>query len=580
MQTLPAREIHFHGGRQMNQAIASGDSVVNKIVVPVVGVIVFQIGSVIFLWLGMHSIGVALGAAGVVLGIVTIGLLRSVLRPVKELRDSLAAMAGNEGDLSRRVEVQARGEMGELCSNYQRFVDQLREAFSDVRERTVRIAYDSTRLKKSIADSNISSERQEELSELISQASAETTSSLNEITDRTNAISELNSRNLTDAKVNFDDLVKVTEMFGRVRNLIIQFRDTVDNLGRNSENVQKSLSMVQDFSDQTNLLALNAAIEAARAGEMGRGFAVVADEVRTLAGKVREAAEEISTNIGEMAGLVDNTQKGTHEIDELTAETREVIERSSSQFEKLVQDFDGNHGQLIGISSAIEELSATNREVHERVQEIHALSGKIHGEMAQSDDVSVNLRGATEQTLEIVSRFKTGSGRFEEVLSAATEWRDHVQVAMEQLQADGVEMFDHNYRPIPDTKPEKFTVGYGPRFENEIQAFYDRCKERFPTTRYTLAVDLNGYIYVHHAAVSQPLSGDFNHDLLNSRNQRFFTDNENEIRRAKNTAPFLLQTYVRDTGEILCDLSLPIFIKGRHWGGFIMGFEPELIMSS
>lgn len=142
----------------------------------------------------------------------------------------------------------------------------MREAFGDVRKRTVRIAYDSTRLRKTIGDANRNAERQEELSELIAQSSAETTAALNDITDRTNAISELNTRNLDEARVNFDDLVKVTEMFGRVRNLIVQFRDTVDSLSRNSQSVQKSLSMVQDFSDQTNLLALNAAIEAARAG--------------------------------------------------------------------------------------------------------------------------------------------------------------------------------------------------------------------------------------------------------------------------------------------------------------------------
>lgn len=142
----------------------------------------------------------------------------------------------------------------------------MREAFGDVRKRTVRIAYDSTRLRKTIGDANRNAERREELSELIAQSSAETTAALNDITDRTDAISELNTRNLDEARVNFDDLVKVTEMFGRVRNLIVQFRDTVDSLSRNSQSVQKSLSMVQDFSDQTNLLALNAAIEAARAG--------------------------------------------------------------------------------------------------------------------------------------------------------------------------------------------------------------------------------------------------------------------------------------------------------------------------
>ena len=115
--------------------------------------------------------------------------------------------------------------------------------------------------------------------------------------------------------------------------------------------------------------------------------------------------------------------------------------------------------------------------------------------------------------------------------------------------------------------------------EREIQAFYDQCRDHFPSTKYMLAVDVNCYLYVHHKSVSQPLTGNPEHDLLHSRNQRFFKDNENEIRRAKNTAPFLLQTFVRDTGEVLCDLSLPIYVDGRHWGGLIMGFEPDLIIS-
>ena len=530
---------------------------------------------------GLQTVGLAFSAL-VLTAIVLLAwqMRRLTAGPVSEMADDMAAVTQGKGTLLRKMEVATGGEFGRLCSNYNDLTDNLANTFSDIRQRTVNIASDATRLRKAIQDASQRSSRQEELSQLIFRSSEESTLALNEVAQRTGEMSVLNSNNIEDARASSKELVGVNQMFGKVREHITDFRTTVSSLAQNSENVRTSLSMVQGFSEQTNLLALNAAIEAARAGEMGRGFAVVADEVRTLAGKVRDAAAEIGVNIGEMAGLVDRTQEGTREIDELTAETREVIERSTNQISKMVQDFESNHEQLVGVSAAIEELSTTNRGINARISEIHGLCSQIRVGMDEADKYSVSLRSSTEETLEVVSHFKAGTGNFEAVLAKASEWRDHIQQVMARLQSNGVDIFDQNYKPVNGTLPEKFIVAYGPALEREIQDFYDQCRDHFPGTRYSIAVDRNCYVYVHHKSVSQPLTGDPEHDLLHSRNQRFFKDNENEIRRAKNTAPFLLQTFIRDTGEILCDLSLPIHVNGRHWGGLIMGFEPNLITSA
>lgn len=539
-----------------------------------------HIASIWLMHSGMETLGLtisALALTAILLLAVKMGKLMAV--PVSEIADDMAAVTLGKGTLLRKMEVTSSGEFSRLCGNYNDLTENLAHTFSDIRQRTVNIASDATRLRKAIQDANQCSSRQEELSQLIVRSSEESTLALNEVAQRTGEMSELNSSNIEDARASSKELVGVNQMFGRVREHITDFRTTVSSLAQNSENVRTSLSMVQGFSEQTNLLALNAAIEAARAGEMGRGFAVVADEVRTLAGKVRDAAAEIGVNIGEMAGLVDRTQEGTREIDELTSETREVIERSTNQIGKMVQDFESNHEQLVGVSAAIEELSTTNRGINSRISEIHNLGSQIRVGMDEADQYSVSLRNSTEETLEVVSRFKAGTGNFEAVLSKASEWRDHIQHVMERLQSKGINIFDQNYKPVQGTQPEKFTVEYGPALEREIQDFYDQCRDHFPGTRYSIAVDVNCYVYVHHKSVSQPLTGDPAHDLLHSRNQRFFKDNENEIRRAKNSAPFLLQTFIRDTGEVLCDLSLPIYVNGRHWGGLIMGFEPNLITS-
>ena len=84
---------------------------------------------------------------------------------------------------------------------------------------------------------------------------------------------------------------------------------------------------------------------------------------------------------------------------------------------------------------------------------------------------------------------------------------------------------------------------------------------------------MNGYLPCHHRQCSQPLTGGYETDCIQSRDRQIYNNVEFEVRRAKNTQPFRLQTYARDTGETLSESSLPIQVKGRHWGGCIIGMD-------
>lgn len=93
-----------------------------------------------------------------------------------------------------------------------------------------------------------------------------------------------------------------------------------------------------------------------------------------------------------------------------------------------------------------------------------------------------------------------------------------------------------------------------------------------PHLAYAGAVDDNGYFPTHNKKFSQPLTGNYETDLLNNRTKRIFSDRTGS-RCGSNTKPFLLQTYQRDTGEVMHDLSVPIYVNGRHWGGFRIGYR-------
>lgn len=125
-------------------------------------------------------------------------------------------------------------------------------------------------------------------------------------------------------------------------------------------------------------------------------------------------------------------------------------------------------------------------------------------------------------------------------------------------------MFDQNHQPIAGTKPQKFRTSYDQKFEEIALPVLKRYLPNFKGGVYCIAVDTKGYAPAHN--VCEPMNGDYDHDLRLSRHKRCFFTTDMEKRSATNREPMLLQSYLRDTGEVLGDLSLPIFIDGRQWG--------------
>ncbi|MCW8920098.1 MAG: methyl-accepting chemotaxis protein [Sedimenticola thiotaurini] len=500
------------------------------------------------------------------------------LRPIRGITEILSGITEKDGDISARLPVTTQDEIADMANSYNKFAENLRGIIDKTRRRTVSVALGSTKLDQMIHSAHERVDQQETNATQVFQSSSEATRAIDEIARHTNTISEQNSANLEEANASSARLTKVTEQVSAVSNLLSGFNDTVNLLSKNSENIRTILTMVQEFSDQTNLLALNAAIEAARAGENGRGFAVVADEVRNLSHKVNSATGEISKNISEMSTLVENTKKGTIEIQQYTESTQMVIDDTSLQFKKMVSDFEVVNAQLIEISAAIEELSITNKESHSNVSVIADLSKSIKADMDDSQKYSEELEVATEQTQELLSRFIIGQGGFENMIQTARGWANQVQQALNELAGRGINLFDVNYKPVPNTNPQKYNISYGNAYESAIQPLIDRFVKERPDFIYAVPVDKNGYLPAHHSHLSKPMTGNFETDNINSRHMKIYNNNRAEIRRAANTEPFLLQTYIRDTGEILNDLSFPLYVNGKHWGGFILGFRPEQLL--
>jgi methyl-accepting chemotaxis protein len=139
-------------------------------------------------------------------------------------------------------------------------------------------------------------------------------------------------------------------------------------------------------------------------------------------------------------------------------------------------------------------------------------------------------------------------------------------------------VFDQNYQALTCAQPPKYRTSYDQAVEAELQTLYDQALAVIPGAMAICAFDINGYLPAHHQKFSHPLTGDLQKDLACSRHKRIIND-EGTRRAAAIQEGYLLQTYVRDTGEVLCDLGVPLFVAGRHWGTARTIVTPDVLLS-
>jgi methyl-accepting chemotaxis protein len=346
-------------------------------------------------------------------------------------------------------------------------------------------------------------------------------------------------------------------------------------LQEKSRRISGFTEVITEISARTNLLALNAAIEAARAGEHGRGFAVVAAEVRQLAHRTREATDEIGVMVRE---INEQAEKASHGMGSLS----NVVSEAASNVERV-------HGFLSSIeqSSAVSEteigqIAHAAREHVETTDRIAQSLSRIRDSMLATDQ---QLPRVTGSAMALAERAEVIAGALGD-LDQETQ-HDAIRQAAQQAAAevgklfsDAIrngrisreELFDRHYKPIPNTDPPKHNTRFDAFTDKVLPAIQEPLLLAMPQLAYAGAVDNNGYFPTHNKKFSQPLTGNYDVDIVNNRTKRIFNDRTGK-RCGSNTKPFLLQTYKRDTGEVMHDLSAPIYVDGKHWGGFRVGYR-------
>lgn len=146
-----------------------------------------------------------------------------------------------------------------------------------------------------------------------------------------------------------------------------------------------------------------------------------------------------------------------------------------------------------------------------------------------------------------------------------------------------IEKVDHRQQTHPgtvvrhllhphNTDPQKYHTQYDRYTDESIRIILDKYLAQDDRIKFVVAVDRNGYLPTHNSKYSKPLTGNGDYDTKNNRTKRMFNDRTG-LAAARNEKPFLLQSYSRDTGEVMMDLSVPIHIEGKHWGSIRFGYQ-------
>ena len=525
------------------------------------------------------GIGIALailvfGVLAMIAGVLFIK--RAILSPLVGIDRILEKAASGDGDLSVDAVVNEASSFSGIGRNYNVLMTKLRKLIDLIRTQTVLIASGSVQLKQHLNTAAAGAQSQESLAREISASCAAVTETAVNVAQRAETLNQTATQRLEEARQSKTELDALVNSIATINDRQQSFSITVGSLSRHSHDINQIIQLIQGISDQTNLLALNAAIEAARAGEQGRGFAVVADEVRKLAERTKTAAGTITDSTREMTALADNTLEVTRQVSLDTESARVAVERASTSFTGMVDNFGATTDELHVIAAAMHELETANRGILSRAQEIDGLSHDLGERMRVSLECSNALNVSTEDILASGARFKLGSGKFENILGQCYAYRDRVQEILRRHADRGVNIFDQNYRRIPNITPEKYETTYDKLVENELQEIYEEILDNLPGAVSLIAVDTKGYAPTHCRKFSIQ-TGNPEQDLAFSRHKRIFSDPVG-IRSARNTDPFITQTYSQaGTGRILTEIGTPITVNGRHWGGLRINVDPKVL---
>jgi methyl-accepting chemotaxis protein len=372
-------------------------------------------------------------AIALVLGVVLMWfVVRSITKPLNWL--IAAARQIGAGDLTERILVNRRDELGQLAQSFNQMAESLQSIIADVSQTAQQVSASAEQLTASAEENSRATEqvtltvqetatgmeRQAQIVEQNRQTVERMTAGMQEIAAASQQVATAAQDASTVASHGNHAIDSVVEQMRSIQRQVDQLAEVIQGLGERSREIGDIVEVITNISDQTNLLALNAAIEAARAGEMGRGFAVVADEVRKLAEQAAESAKQITDLIHSIQGETKRAVDSMAESMQVVGQGMQTVSRAGESFEQIRAAVDSVAQQIEEVSQALARMSEGAKQFREGMDGVAAVTestsagmqtvaASAQEQLASMEEITASagaLSEMAEQLQDRIARFK------------------------------------------------------------------------------------------------------------------------------------------------------------------------------